>query len=237
MLDWATLIFAAWLAATVSGAAGFGGALILLPMLTHVAGAKEAIPILTLAQLMGNLSRAGFGFHDIRWRPVVLFCAGAVPASALGAWLFVSLPSAVVMRFLGAFLLGMVAFRRSRWGKAPIAEGVLAPAGAGVGLLSALAGSAGPLGAALFLGLHLPPAAYVASEAVTATAMHVTKAVVYSRFTLLNPRDAALGVLLGSAMVLGSWMGRRIIEQLSRAWFSRLVELLLVVSGLFMALG
>ena len=63
-------------------------------MLTLTVGAKAAVPILTVAQLLGNLSRAGFGWRDIRWRPALLFSAGAVPASVLGSRLFVALPRA-----------------------------------------------------------------------------------------------------------------------------------------------
>ncbi len=41
------------------------------------------------------------------------------------------------------------------------------------GFLSGLAGSAGPPGAAFFLGLNLSAVAYVASEAFTALALHL----------------------------------------------------------------
>ncbi len=39
---WLLIMFAGWLADTVSGAAGFGGALLLLPVLTYTVGAKAA---------------------------------------------------------------------------------------------------------------------------------------------------------------------------------------------------
>lgn len=53
--------------------------------------------------------------------------------------------------------------------------------GAITGLLSGLAGSGGPIGAAVFLTLGLPPISYIASEATTATAMHILKTVIYSK--------------------------------------------------------
>jgi uncharacterized membrane protein YfcA len=87
--------------ATVSGAAGFGGALLLLPILTITVGVKASVPILTVAQLLGNLSRAGFGWHEIRWRPALIFSAGAVPASVVGSRPFVDLPSGVLLRVVG----------------------------------------------------------------------------------------------------------------------------------------
>src|SRR4051794_18550382 len=160
---WVLLLACGWLAASVSGVAGFGGAPLLLPVLAFMAGGKAAVPILTVAQLLGNLSRAGFGWRDIRWRPALLFSLGAVPASLLGSRLLVAMPSALVPRVIGVLLLGVVAVRHTSLGKRKVPEPLLAPAGAGVGLVSAVAGSAGPLGAAVFLGLKLEPRSYVAS--------------------------------------------------------------------------
>lgn len=235
--EWALLLVGGWVAATVSGAAGFGGALLLLPLLSHLVGAKAAVPILTLAQLAGNASRAGLGWRDIRWRPALLFCAGTVPASVLGARLFVTLPSALVLRAIGVFLLLVVALRHTLLGKQPVPERALLPGGLVVGFLSAVVGSAGTLGALLFLGLDLPAVAYVASEAVTATLLHVTKTLVYGRYALLTPQTWTLGVALSGAMILGSWTGRRFVERLPKDRFRLLVEALLVAAALSLLIG
>ena len=233
---WGLLLVGGWFAATASGAAGFGGALLLLPLLAHTVGAKEAIPILTLAQLAGNLSRAALGWRTIRWRPALLFCVGAVPAAVLGARLFLTLPSGLILRTVGVFLLGVVALRRTPLGKRTVPETWLLPGGAVVGFLSAVVGSAGTLGALLFLGLNLPATAYVATEAVTATAMHVTKTVVYGRYGAMTAETWALGLALTAAMILGSWTGKKFIERLSKERFSLLVEVLLVAAALSLIL-
>ena len=234
--QWGLLLVGGWLAATVSGAAGFGGALLLLPLLAHTVGAKAAIPILTLAQLAGNLSRAALGWRTIRWQPALLFCAGAVPAAVLGARLFITLPSGLILRTVGVFLLAVVALRDTPLGKRAVPETWLLPGGAVVGFLSAVVGSAGALGALLFLGLGLPATAYVATEAVTATAMHVTKTVVYGRYGSMTAETWALGLALSAAMILGSWTGKQFIERLSKQKFSLLVEVLLVVAALSLVL-
>src|SRR3954452_7705334 len=110
---WVLLLACGWLAASVSGVAGFGGAALLLPVLAFTVGGKAAVPILTVAQLLGNLSRAGFGWRDIQWRPALLFSLGAVPASLLGSWLFVSMPTVSVLRAIGVLLLAVVALRHT----------------------------------------------------------------------------------------------------------------------------
>ncbi|HMQ33829.1 MAG TPA: TSUP family transporter [Chloroflexaceae bacterium] len=75
-------------------------------------------------------------------------------------------------------------------------------------------------------------AAYVASEVVTASAMHLTKMVVYQRYALIGLRELQYGLFLGIAMILGSWTGKRLIEHLPKATFRRVVTLLLVLSAL-----
>ena len=106
MLELALRFMAAFAAAAISGAAGFGGALLLLPLLVATVGVTQAVPLLSIAQLIGNLSRAGFGFAQIHWKPVGLFLHGAIPLSVLGALSFVQLPKELVTRANGHAWLG-----------------------------------------------------------------------------------------------------------------------------------
>ena len=237
VLRWVFLLICGWLAATISGAAGFGGALLLLPVLAYAVGGKAAVPILTLAQLLGNLSRAGFGWREIRWRPALAFGAGAVPASIVGSRLFVALRRHPSCGSSACSCWGSSPSGTRAVGRRPFPGPLLAPAGLVVGLLSAIAGSAGPLGAAVFLGLRLPAGAYVATEAVTAVLMHLTKSVVYGRYAALTPPDLIRGLALGGAMMIGSWTGRKVVERLPERGFDVLVEVLLVVAALPLILG
>jgi len=233
MLELVSLFIAAFLAAAVSGAAGFGGALLLLPLLVATVGVTQAVPLLTIAQLIGNLSRAGFGFTQIHWKPVGLFLLGAIPFSILGALSFVQLPKELVTRAIGVAILVFVALRY--FGLLKIKNGrALLVAGGVVGFLSGLVGSAGPLGAAIFLSLGLPPVAYVASEATTALVMHGVKTVIYQHYIVLDREFWFLAVLMGGAMVLGTWSAKRVIERMPREIFRRFVAILLVAIAGYM---
>ncbi len=204
MVDYLVLIAGAFLAAAISGAAGFGGALLLLPLLTHTVGVAEAVPLLTIAQLAGNLARVGFGYRSIAWRPVLMFLAFALPAAALGALAFASLPKSVAVRLIGGVILLFVILRRTGILRLAPGAGVLVVGGTAVGFLSGLVGSAGPLGAAVFLSLGLPPTAYIASEAVTAVAMHAVKIVVYGQTLVFGAGFWPLAAALSAAMVAGT---------------------------------
>ena len=82
-------------AAAISGSVGFGGALLLLPLLTRSVGPEVGVPLLTVAQLVGHLSRALFGFRVIAWRIARTFLVAAVPAAVLGSLCFVAPPRSV----------------------------------------------------------------------------------------------------------------------------------------------
>jgi uncharacterized membrane protein YfcA len=234
MLAVLVLFIVAFAAVAISGAAGFGGALLLLPLLIAMVGPTQAVPLLTVAQLVGNLARAGFGFNQIQWRPVGLFLLGALPMSVLGALSFVELPKDVVTRAIGAAILLFVALRF--FGRLQLKAGaaLLILGGGMVGFLSGLLGSAGPIGAAVFLTLGMPPVAYIASEATTALAMHGVKTLVYQQFIVLDRAFWLLAGMLGVAMVLGTWAARRVIERMPQRLFQHFVAILLGIIGSYM---
>lgn len=233
-MDVVLLVAGAFIAAAVSGSAGFGGALLLLPLLTAVVGAQQAVPLLTVAQLFGNLSRVGFGVRSIAWRPVGLFLLGALPASVIGSLAFVSLPAGILTRAIGIGVLAFAVLKYFRILTFERSNRVLVVGGTTTGFLSGLIGSAGPLGAAVFLSQGLAPVAYVASEATTALAMHIVKTVIYGGTLDLDSSFWSLAVLLGGAMVAGTWVANRFLRRVSAAGFERYVLFLLAAISLFL---
>jgi uncharacterized membrane protein YfcA len=215
-------------AAAVSGAVGFGGALLLLPLLTRSVGPAFGVPLLAVAQLVGNSARAAFGLRRIAWRPAALFLSLALPSAVAGSYCFVALPKSLVVRAIGVVILVFVGLRWWRalsWQMTPLR---LAAAGAVVGFLSGLVGSAGPLGAAAFLALDLSPASYIATEATTAVAMHTVKLLTYQHFMHFDARACKLAAVLAAGMIIGTWVGKRTVERLPAERFRLVVGCLLV---------
>src|ERR1700752_4454000 len=97
------LAVVAFIAALLAAVTGFGGAAVLLPMLVFVFGVREAIPILTVAQLIGNASGFWFTRHELDWRVVAWFALGVVPMALAGGFLFAHAPLAALTRVLVAF--------------------------------------------------------------------------------------------------------------------------------------
>ena len=238
-LRWILLTFAALFASTLAAVTGFGGAAVLLPVLVAVFGIREAIPILTVAQLIGNGSRVWFNRLEVNWKVVAWFAIGGVPMALLGGYLFAKAPLSALTRLLGAFLLLIVAWRHLH-PKPPHSFPVAAFAGIGAGasFLSALLGSVGPLMAPFFLAYGLVRGAYIGTEALSTVVMHLTKLVAYRQSNVLTLNGAVIGLALGPVMILGSWLGKKIVDRLPERVFILIIEGVLIVAGvLFLVHG
>ncbi|PYO75089.1 MAG: sulfite exporter TauE/SafE family protein [Gemmatimonadetes bacterium] len=238
MTQWLLLGGAAFLASTLAAVAGFGGAAVLLPALVAVFGVRDAIPILTVAQLIGNGSRVWFNRREVALPVVGWFALGAVPLALAGGVLFATAPLGALKRVIGAFLLLMVLWRRLPG--APVWRPT-ARAFAGLGALfsfiSALTGSVGPFMAPFFLAYGLVKGAYIGTEALATVVMHVVKLGAYAGMAILTGRAAVAGLALGPIMIAGSYVGKRILDRLPEKVFVVIIELVLVGAGGLFLLG
>ena len=241
MIDLAQLLLlgsAAFIAATLAAVTGFGGAAVLLPVLIAVFGVRDAIPILTVAQLIGNGSRVWFNRGELALPVIRWFALGAVPLALLGGVLFAQAPIPFLTRLVGLFLLLTVVWRHVRRGP-PRRPGLrsFALIGAVFSFLSALVGSVGPLMAPFFLAYGLVKGAYIGTEALATVIMHVTKLVAYGGTAVLTWATVGIGLALGPIMVAGSFVGKRILERLPERVFIWLIEGVLLVAGVAFLLG
>jgi uncharacterized membrane protein YfcA len=226
------LAVVACVAAMLAAVTGFGGAAVLLPMLVLVFGAREAIPILTVAQLIGNGSRVWFNRHELDLKVVAWFALGGVPMAILGGMLFARVPLAALTRVLGAFLILSVAWRQIwRGTKRRLPLKSFVAIGAISSFLSALLGSVGPLMAPFFLAYGLVKGAYIGTEALSTAVMHLTKLVAYKQSAILPMHAVFAGLALGPIMVGGSFVGERIVDRISERVFVAIMELTLLAAG------
>lgn len=101
-VQWILLGCAALVASTLAAVTGFGGADVPLPVLVPVFGVRAAVPILTVAQLIGNGSRIWFNRTELNWKVVAWFALGGVPMALAGGLLFAKAPVPARTRLLGA---------------------------------------------------------------------------------------------------------------------------------------
>ena len=233
-LQIALLAATALVASVLSALTGTGGGVLLLPVMVLLFGVRDGVPMYAVAQLIGNLSRVGLNWTDIRREVVLWFALGAVPTAILGAWLFTQTPESVLTRLLGGFLLLSVAGQRLM--RARMRDGFpvpwFTPIGAVFAFVSALMGSAGPFLAPFYLAFGLVKGAYIGTEALGTAVMHVVKLVTYHQGDALSATAVLTGLGLGPIMLLGAILGKRLLARISAVHFVWMVEAVLVVFGL-----
>jgi uncharacterized protein len=167
------------------------------------------------------------------WSVIWRFALGAVPTSIIGGVIFATAPASALVRVLGIFLILMVVYRHTRWGRnVKMGLSGFIPLGAASGILSAIFGTVGPVAAPFFLAYGLLKGAYIGTEAMTAVVMHITKLGVYGGYALIGIRTLLIGLGIGAVMILGTFLGRKILYRIPEKIFPYIIEGTLQVSGI-----
>ena len=223
---------AALMASLLGSVAGSGGTAVLLPILVIYVGLRDAIPILTIANLSSNLGRVWFNRRQIVMPVVGWFALGAIPFALSGAMLFVIAPTVTLTRILGAFLLVTLAWRRFNRGPRLIkSAGWFVPLGAGFGLLAGLLEGVGPLMAPFFLAYGLVRGAYIGTDALATVLMQVSKLAVFGEKDLIDNRIVASGLILVPFMIAGAFAGKRIVDRIPESLFLLIIDVTLLLAG------
>lgn len=224
---------AAFFAAIVGAIAGLGTAIIMLPLVTLAFGVRDAVPILTVAMLIGNAGRVWANRKEVNVAVARWFLLGAVPAALAGGLVFVSAPTSLLVRLLGAFFLLEVGLRHLHVGfvRRMRLRGFLG-VGIAQGFMSGLVGAAGPVGAPFYLAYGLVKGGFVGTAAAGTVGMHLAKIAAYRSGDILGNRGLLVGVLLGVVMWGGAYAARWVVNRISEAAFVRVVEAVMVAAGM-----
>src|SRR3546814_15244278 len=87
---------------------GVGSGMIITLFITPIIGPKAVIPVLSVLMLINNASRAWFFRVHLQPHRIALDAGTAVPASALGALLYVRMDAALVHGLPGFIIIASV---------------------------------------------------------------------------------------------------------------------------------
>ena len=217
---------------TIAGVAGFGGGVVALPVLVWVFGVREAIPILSISQVLSTVSRVGLHRDALNWPVIRYFALGALPFSVLGSLFFITIDTTVLVRILGVMMLLFVVYTRmpigrnfkmKLWGFIPL--------GAGTGFGSAFLGIPGPFAAVFYLAYGLTASAYIGTSSLGMALIQAPKLIIFGAGDLLTLRVLLLGVGLGAIAAASAYLGRIILRRVPEKVFPRIITVMLLVSG------
>lgn len=219
-------------AGTISGIVGFGSSIMLMPVLVLAFGPRHAVPIMAIAAILANLSRVLIWWREVDWRAVAAYSITGAPAAALGARTLLLLPPRLIEGTLGLFFLLMIPARR--WLAARSLE--LRPAhlmviGAGVGFLTGIVATTGPITAPVFLSYGLVRGAFISTEAAGSLAVYLSKSVVFRRFGALPLEVITQGLITGVSLMAGAWIAKPFVLRLHPDRFRLLMDGLMLLSS------
>lgn len=220
-------------AGTIGGVIGTGSSIITLPVLVFTFGPLQAVPIMAVASMMVNFSRALAWWREIDWRALAAYSLPAVPAAALGARTLVQLPPALIDTLLGIFFIAMIPGRRfldnrgwrAKWWQ-------LAIAGALIGFLTGIVLSTGPLSVPVFAAAGLFKGALLATEAAASLFIYITKVGTFQALGALSAETFVKGLIVGSSLMAGTFVGKYLVMRMSADTFSKILDAMLLCSGL-----
>ena len=231
-MDFALVLLLGLLAGTVGGVLGFGSSIMLMPALVLVFGPREAVPIMAISAIMANAARVAAWWREIDWRVTAAYSATGVPAAALGAKTLLTLPVGVIELALGVFFIAMIPLRRwmarrswslNLWDMALV--------GLVIGFITGIVVSTGPINAPFFLAYGLLKGAYLGTEALGSLAVYIAKAVTFRSFDALPLPIIAKGIIIGSSLVAGAFIAKRLVHTIDSDKFKLMMDGLLLLAG------
>jgi uncharacterized protein len=221
------------LAGAVSGVIGTGSSIMLLPVLVFSFGPKQAVPIMAFAAILANISRVMAWRREIDWKAWAAYSVTGIPAAALGARTLWSLPSPLVDIALGVFFLLMIPTRRWIESKRlQLRLWQLSIAGGAIGFLTGIVLSTGPLSVPAFSAYGLTKGAFLSTEAASSLVLYISKAVTFRELGALPADVIVKGAIVGSSLMAGTFLSKRLVQRMSVVTFRFTLDLLLFVSGI-----
>ena len=217
----------------VRGFTGFGGALVMTPVLSLVVGPGAAlaavcasgVPVI-LQLLPAALRHAERGF-------VLPFAAAAFAAAPAGAWVLVAIPPAAMKIAISLAVLAMTATMAWGWRFPDRAgAGAMAALGAAAGLVQGSTGVGGPPAAAAALARRGSPETRRANVIGAVSALGLCAAVPYWLHGLFTLEALAVAAVILPAYIGSTWAGIRLFAGRGRAWHRRASLAVLAAVGL-----
>lgn len=232
MIDLLLVLVVGLFAGTLGGIVGTGSSLVLMPILVVMFGPRQAVPIMAVAAIMGNLGRVLAWRREIDWRGCGAYCTTAVPGAMIGARLLLTIPPGVAETALGVFFLSLIPVRRwlhTKQFKLSIVHLMLL--GAPIGVLTGLVVSTGPITVPLFTFYGLERGAFLGTEAAGSIGMYAAKVATFQAYGALPLEVLVQGLAVGGTLMAGSFVGKFVVLKLSANAYRSLIDGLMLCSG------
>lgn len=223
----------AWFFSTI--AAG-GAATLLIPVISFLLGAQMVAPIISIAALFANPSRAYLFRQHIDWGVIRYLLPGSIIGAVIGAWSLTQINIQLIQILLGLFLISYVIQDKFSQLKLHFKMKTywFFPLGLSVSFLSGLIGATGPVHNPFMLNYGLEKERLVGTKAINSLVMQMTKLISYGTFGVLSYVILSYGIALGLGAVFGVFMAKNHLKNIASSQFRTYTLVLMFFCGLLM---
>lgn len=238
-IDLSVALFAAivlFVAYTVRGIAGFGSGLISVPLLALFFPLQVVVPIIVLLDYVGSASQGLKNRKLIAWREQLPLIPFTLVGVAIGLSLLQTLNSATLAQALGGFIIVYAVYQMLPLPELRGSRLFAIPGGALGGLIGTVFGAGGPF-YIIYLGLRgLDKGALRATFAAN---FLIDGGIRLGGYAIFGFFDKTALIYIAASMpivAVALFLGGRVHLTLAPKVFSRLISLLLLVSGVALLL-
>jgi uncharacterized membrane protein YfcA len=234
----AVITTVAMFASVIGGIAGYGTGALMPLALVPIVGAEPVVPILSLAALFNNSSRATAFRHVIDWRRALLVLSTSLPGCALGAYGYTRLNGPGAALVIGGMMIASVPLRRffKRRGLS-LSDRGLAGAAAGWGVIVGGTTSGGIILLSLLMAVGLEGAAVVATDAAISFVIGLAKFTVFGLAGVVTAKVIVVALIIGCIAFPGAFLARALVERLPLHLHSAILDAVILAGGAVMIAG
>ena len=219
------------------GYTGWGGAMVMMPLMSVLYGPVYALAIILMGGIMVSVQLFPWAIRRVDWRemtPMFIAIAVSIPG---GTYLLFLLDPTLVIRIIGFLIIGAALVQLIGWSYAG-PRGVVPATVAGVmcGTINGFAGLGGPPLVLYVLSKPDPPDQQKANILIAVAIVCVGAFVAVAVGGGVTGPVAARGVIVAPAQMAGAWLGASLFSILPGDFFKKFSLVMLIILGFMVAI-
>ncbi|GGA84945.1 hypothetical protein GCM10008015_27180 [Flavobacterium palustre] len=212
---------------------GFGSSLFFVPIASYFLDFHSVLGITALFHVSSNISKIAFFRKGFDKKLLIYIGIPAVIFVITGAFISRFINPKTLEIALAIFLIGtslVFLFFKNLSIKPTITNSVLG--GTFSGLIAGLLGTGGAIRGMTLAAYNLKMEVFIATSAIIDLAIDSSRSIVYSYNGYVHRHDLYLIPILLLVSIVGTFIGKKILDRISEAQFKSIVLVLILITGI-----
>jgi len=225
-------ILLALLAEILGTVGGFGSSLFFVPIASYFLDFHSVLGITAIFHVSSNITKIAFFRKGFNKKVVLSLGIPAVLFVIIGAFISKYISSEILEIALAVFLIG-TSLTFLIFKKLEVKPTVANSIGGGVlsGLVAGVLGTGGAIRGITLAAFNMKTEVFIATSAIIDLGIDASRSVVYTLNGYVHLHDLYLIPILLVVSILGTYIGKKILERISQEQFKSTVLVLILITG------